>query len=191
MTTRALPKRVKRSNVTGDPVSLAELKTWVNQESNDHDALLTSVLTSARQAVEDYLTRSLVSSTFNVYVDQWPSEGIVLPYPPVSSVTHVKYYDVNDTQQTLDPGKYTLINDTDDSSFLLLAENLSPPTLSSWRPNPIEVEYEVTNPPVPEQAKVGIMWVASMMYENQDPTKVTVPHITPPVEHLLSNLVTQ
>jgi hypothetical protein len=54
---------------TTEPVTLDELKLWARIDSNDDDALLTSLIVSARQACENYTKRSFITQTWRMTLD--------------------------------------------------------------------------------------------------------------------------
>lgn len=62
--------------VTGpavEPVSLAELKLHARIDGADEDALLSSLIVSARQYVSEATRRALVTETWSLTIDGWPS----------------------------------------------------------------------------------------------------------------------
>lgn len=66
-----------------EPVSLAEAKSHCRVDTTNDDSLLASLITTARELVEDYLDRSLVTQRLVMTLDQFPTE-IELPRPPMS-----------------------------------------------------------------------------------------------------------
>jgi len=86
-----------------EPVTAAEAKTQAIIEHTDDDTLIGSMITRARLLVEAWTGRQLCNATYDYYLDSWPlGAGVIrLPRWPVSSVTSVKYQDVDDAQQTL------------------------------------------------------------------------------------------
>ena len=79
-----------------EPVDSTLVKEWLRVDSGDtsQDAVITLLITAARQAVEDYLRRCLVQTTVTWVLDADQTEDpIWLPYPPVASITTVKTFD--------------------------------------------------------------------------------------------------
>lgn len=102
-----------------EPVTLAEVRAHCRVTSNDEDALLAGYLIAARQHVEDYTGRALMTQTWDVFFDgDWPlvwdksrayyTQRIVLPKAPVQSVT-VSYVDANGATQTLAGSEYQAV----------------------------------------------------------------------------------
>jgi len=84
--------------VTAEPVSLADAKLHLRLDdiggSHPHDALVTSLISSAREFAEHYTGRALAQQTLEVALDSFPNgDTIDLPRPPVASVTSIKYDD--------------------------------------------------------------------------------------------------
>lgn len=76
------------------PITLAEAKAQIRQESTDDDDLITAYIASAGDYIERRIQRSLASRTWVVELSRFPDNGgeIVLPVPPIQSITSVAYY---------------------------------------------------------------------------------------------------
>lgn len=98
--------------VTAEPVSLAEARLQCKVDSDDasHDAVLTSLITAAREYAEHFTGRALAPVTLEAALDAFPwcSEGFDLPCPPVTEITSIKYTDPAGVEQTLAPAAYSL-----------------------------------------------------------------------------------
>jgi uncharacterized phiE125 gp8 family phage protein len=89
-----------------EPLSLAEAKSHLRVDDTSEDTLITDIIVAARNYVENVTKRQLVTATWTHYLDAFAAE-IRLPYPPLQSVTSVKYYDTGGSQQTLASAVYT------------------------------------------------------------------------------------
>lgn len=79
-----------RRVVNGDavePVSLQEVKDWLNITYSDDDARLTALIGQCRDGVEMYCHISMVSKTITLDADLFRETE--LPYGPVASITNV------------------------------------------------------------------------------------------------------
>lgn len=90
-----------------EPISVGEAKAHCRVSITDDDALLSALVIAARQHVESYTRRALITQTWEGTLDQFPDSGqaayrglgttvgreseIALPLPPLVSVTSVKY----------------------------------------------------------------------------------------------------
>lgn len=84
-----------------EPISLYEAKNRLRISNEDEDDLVTSMIRGATKWAEHNLNWRLCTQTWKYNLDCWPSDIIRLPYPPLQSITHIKYYDSDDVQQTL------------------------------------------------------------------------------------------
>ena len=97
---------IKTVEPASEPVTLAEAKAHCRVEVSDDDAYITALITGVRIVAEQELQRTLITSTYKLILDGFPSDQIDLPYPVLQSVTSLKYYDEAGVQQTLSAGLY-------------------------------------------------------------------------------------
>lgn len=89
-----------------EPLTLAEAKSHlrVDDSIHDEDGLIEGLIVAAREYAETFTHRALITQTWDLKLDEFPcwqtSEPIVLPLPPVQSVTSVSYIDTTGTTQT-------------------------------------------------------------------------------------------
>ena len=84
-----------------EPVTLADVKSWLKIDVPDDDTLLTSLITASRQLCEGFLNMSLIPRTVTAFLFIGLDE-IRLPYGPVNEVTEVA------NSNTGEPVEYTL-----------------------------------------------------------------------------------
>lgn len=96
---------------TVEPVSLAEAKRHLNlmTSETDDDAIVTDLISVAREAAEGITHRAIGAQTLEVSVDgPWTaSQVFTLPRPPLVSVTSITVDDVE-----LDASEYVVRTDT-------------------------------------------------------------------------------
>ncbi len=90
-----------------EPVTLAEAKDHLRLASADDNGYVTALITVAREQVEAFTRRALVTQTWDLSLDAFPAV-IEVPLPPLQSVGSVTYVDDAGTTQTLDASKYTV-----------------------------------------------------------------------------------
>jgi len=90
-----------------EPVTLSEMKDHLRVTSSDEDTLIESLITAARQAAEHYLSRSLISKTYEMTMDDWDT-CINIPFPPLLSVESIKYDGTSSDDQTFASSNYTI-----------------------------------------------------------------------------------
>lgn len=95
-----------------EPVTLADAKAWANVDHADDDALITSMITGARQDIENATNLFLVPKVVVVFVESTNENGIIrLPYGVASDVV-VKEVESDETLSDLATGEdyYTRAN---------------------------------------------------------------------------------
>ena len=97
-----------------EPVSLADMKLHLRVDGTDDNALITALISVAREYVEIWTGRACISQTWTQTFDGFPdgAGNIELKRPPLLSVTSVVYADVDDADQTWSTGSYTVHTDT-------------------------------------------------------------------------------
>ena len=98
---------------TVEPITLDDVKgqLGITAADNASDAQLTRRITQARKWAEDYTGRSLMPQTHELRLDAFPCDGNVeLPFPPVVSVSSIKYIAGDGTLTTVSAADYTLDN---------------------------------------------------------------------------------
>lgn len=93
---------------TTEPVALAEVKDHIRVSGSDEDALINDLITSAREYIETFTGRTLMPQTWDLKLNCFPAGGapLVLPNPPVQSVTSITYLDTAGDSQTWASSKY-------------------------------------------------------------------------------------
>lgn len=90
-----------------EPVSLTEAKLHVRQDGSGDDALITSLIQAAREYVESYTNRSLITQTWKLYLDRFPCEQFIyLPRPNLLTISSISYVDLNGQTQTWSSANY-------------------------------------------------------------------------------------
>jgi uncharacterized phiE125 gp8 family phage protein len=91
-----------------EPIGLDEAKQHLRVYVNDDDALIARLIAGARAACELATARQLVTATWELRLDGFPSglEPIYLPLGKLQSVTHIKYLDSDGTEQTFSSANY-------------------------------------------------------------------------------------
>jgi uncharacterized phiE125 gp8 family phage protein len=85
-----------------EPVTLAEAKVQCRVDSSDEDSYLTTLISTARQYVEEILDISVITTVWEARYDCFPLWEIVLPRPPMQSGTvTVIYRDEAGTNRTI------------------------------------------------------------------------------------------
>lgn len=176
-----------------EPVALAEMKLYLKVESAiiDDDALITALITSARRQAEEHTGRALVTQTWSMLLDgpgglsaeeedAWEEltrstfiperyRAIVLPRPPLQSVTSVKYYDEDDAEHTWASTNYRLDTYSEPGRILLASGGSWPSGLRAQQGFLVEfVAGYGDASAVPEDIKTAILMMVAHWYENRE-----------------------
>lgn len=111
-----------------EPVTTAQAKTHLRVTTSDQDTYIDTLIVSAREAVENFLDRSLVQRVIRLDLPCF-EDRMFLPRGRASAIQNIKYIDTNGTLQTLAASNYTLQNPTHGASYVLRGYNVVWPTL--------------------------------------------------------------
>jgi len=169
-----------------EPVSLQEVKVHCGvDDTGDYDTFLTMAIKAIRQWVEKQYGLSLVQRTYRADVSGW-SYTYRLPYPPLSSVTSIKYYNTDSPQVLTTLASNQFNADLGRSEVYLDADASTLPSVSS-RHNAVQITYVSgfelsTDSPVDLRAnvdsaiKAAIKLQVADLFDNRS-THSTIPKI--------------
>jgi len=141
------------------PVSLAEAKKQCEIDDSDtaHDTYIKSLVMAATGRVEQYLHRRLVTQTWKLYLDQWPScSTIRLPFGKLQSVTSIKYKDEDGVESTFSSADY-IVDTQSEPGLIELEYQEAWPTGTLYPSNPIAIEFVCGY-------YIGSTWVKETVY---------------------------
>jgi uncharacterized phiE125 gp8 family phage protein len=78
------------SGPAAEPVTLAEAKAHLRVDGSAEDAVIASLITTARLHVEAALGLALITESWSLLLDAWPEDAVSLPIRPVQTVSAVK-----------------------------------------------------------------------------------------------------
>jgi uncharacterized phiE125 gp8 family phage protein len=140
------------------------------------DALLTEIITSAREYAEDVTNRAFLTQTWDLYLNEFPAvDYIKLPFGNLQNVPatqSVKYKDHEGTETTL-----TVTTDylweTNGPQFgrVVLPYGVSWPSVTLYPSNPITIRFVcgwTTAALMPNKIKSAIKMICADLYENRE-----------------------
>ena len=133
-----------------EPVTLAEAKNYCRVSTNTDDALITNMITEAREAIEKVSGLSLIQKTAVVWFKN-TGGNIALPYGPISYF--MELYDVR-SGQVIEPSQYMLIG-------------AQYPTLAYPTYDIMRATYNVGFDCLPKDLKIAILDQVNYSYENR------------------------
>jgi len=124
-----------------EPVTNAEVKRHIAYADTDRDADIDAMIEAARTAIEENIGRALITSTWQLKLDEFPGGGadVMLPMPPLQSVTSITYTDVDGNSQTFAAAKYVVDTFAEPARIALAADQTWPSTYGEI--NVVTVEF--------------------------------------------------
>ncbi|MFO7905804.1 MAG: head-tail connector protein [Pirellulaceae bacterium] len=170
-----------------EPVTLDEAKAHLRVDHTDEDYLISTLIQSAREWVEGYTERPVVTQTITGVTDRF-ARSMELK-PNLQSLTEVRYIDGDGAQQTVPAAVYAV----DDYSLVggvYLKEGESWPAVRGDRYG-IEIEFVAgygAAADVPAKVKQSILLLAGHLYNNREATTVqSISDVPLSVESLLAS----
>lgn len=170
-TTTGYGKLQLKTAPTTPVLTTAEAKTHLRIDSSftADDTYIDSLILAATQSAENYLNMKIMSQTWNLYLDCFPSYIDLMTSNPRSLVVNnIKYLDTDNVSQTLAASNYVVDDKIKPSRVYKSVDGSFPDTYES--PNAVTVEftlgYSLTSE-VPEAIKQAILLFVGSMYENR------------------------
>lgn len=157
-----------------EPVSLdeAKIELGVSLTETGHNAYIQSLIASARKVCEDITNRKFITQTWDLFLDAFPSDCFELPNPKLQSITSIKYYDENGSEQTLSTDVYEA-DGTGMVGTLSLKPNQQWPSLQSDKRKAVAIRYVCgygDASAVPPTIKQAILFLVCDWYDERGST---------------------
>lgn len=149
-----------------EPLSLQEAREHLKEPPLEDNSQITSLITAGREEAEFVTGRALITQSISMSFDEFGAE-MLLPRPPLQSVTAVRYLDADGVEQTIDPSVYRVDVNTSPGRILLLPGQMWPETMNI--PGAITVNfvagYGDQADSVPEIIRQGIRLFLTKYYD--------------------------
>ena len=168
------PRRTNLTLVTppaSEPVALSDAKLHLRVDIDDEDSLISGMVASARELVERWTGRALLTQTWKWTADSFPwyYKPIVLGRAPLIAVSQIQYYDTSGVLQTLASNQYN-------ADPLSRAGEIWPAFGVQWpytnlQSNAVTVTFTAgyaDTPTVPSSLKSAILLTLGDLYENRE-----------------------
>lgn len=169
-----------------EPVALAVAKQYLSVTLDDDDALIRTLLKSARRMAEAYTGLSLVTQERTIKLDSFPANSpsnpygaIILPYGPIQSVTEFTYIDSEGDEQTLTVDEDFTLDDHSQPARVFAIDTDG--SLAYWpstqnRPNAVTIVYQagfddVSGQAIPDEVRSAILRQTKEMYDKREDDK--------------------
>ena len=152
-----------------DNIADASLGAAAPSTNTTEDPLLSALILAAREHVEAFTRRALVTQTWDLKLDGFPSV-IRVPRPPLQSITSISYIDSNGATQTWAAANYS-VDTSSQPGRIEPAYGISYPTLRGV-PNAVTIRFVAgygAAAAVPQSVKQAILLFVAHLYENREP----------------------
>lgn len=173
-------------------VTTAEAKRHCRVDHTDDDAYLDSLVaavTANIDGADGWLGRALGAQTWKLSLDAFPtgSRGIMLPLPPLRSVTTVAYTDVDGVARTYTAFRTFGIDSKSGQGFILPAYDDEWPETRDDTPEAVQITFTAGYETVPTPIKHAILLMVGNLYENrEDTTELKLGHLPMGADALLA-----
>ena len=155
---------------TQEPITLAEAKAQCRVDITTDDALIAGLVKAARLYCEKISWRAFMRQTWELWLDSWPASSFTLPFPPLYSVTSIKYYDTADVEATLSTSIYYADTIATPGAIRLKYNQTWPSTVLRTY-NAVVVRFVAgyaTDEEVPQNFKQAMLLLVGHWYENRE-----------------------
>ena len=178
---------VVSSAPSSEPLTLSDTKAYLRVDHSSDDNLITSLIATARQLVEEHTGRALITQTLNLFLDGFNEaedplfEGfrtgpylnfyknyIDLPRPPVASVASIHTFDDDDNSTLYATTNYYVNNNREPARIVLRTGSTWPTALRVA--DAIKVVYTAGYGgagSVPGPIKQAMLQLVAHMYEQR------------------------
>lgn len=150
-----------------EPLLLSEVKTHLRVDGTDEDALIVSLIAAAREYVESFTRRALITQTWTRRLGDF-ANTIDLPRPPLQSVSSITYTDLQGDSQTVTASVYDVDTDSEPGAVTLGYQQVWPSVRNERLP--VTITYVAgygTASDVPQAIKQAIMMLVAHWYEHR------------------------
>ena len=166
-----------------------------HSDEDTHISLLITAATSQIDGRHGWLSRALVTQTWDLVLDEFPSDWVMIPLPPLQEVLSVEYDDSNGFLTVLDPSEYT-VDTANEPGWVAIGDGGWPTPFDGI--NAIRIRFVAgyaptsDSPPdltanIPAAIKAAILLTIGTMYENR--ATVEVGHIAQALPWGVENLL--
>lgn len=154
-----------------DPVTQSEVYRHLRLvEDATEKAYADAVADVAREYVEQYSGTALLTQTWELTLDHWWEGVLELPYPPLQSVSSIKYIDSDGVEQTLSASAYS-VTTGDPVGYVQFAADTTVPVARA-EAGAIRIRFVsgyTAAANIPASLKQAVLLLAANWFENREP----------------------
>lgn len=154
-----------------DPVTQSEIYRHLRLvEDATEKAYADAVAEVAREYVEQYSGTALLTQTWELTLDEWWSGVLELPYPPLQSVSSIKYIDSDGVEQTLSASAYS-VTTGDPVGYVQFAADTTVPVARA-EAGAIRIRFVsgyTAAADIPASLRQAVLLMTAQWFENREP----------------------
>jgi uncharacterized phiE125 gp8 family phage protein len=159
-------------------LNLTQAKAQSRIDFSDEDDYITGLTVAARAAIEEYLSRSLITQTWVLGINGFPyQDRILLPRGPVQSVTSIIYTDSKLVQHTMSEGDDYLVDNYAELAEIVLPYGKVWPEAVLSTKRPVVIQYDAgygdDASQVPPQIVLAGYHLTADWYENREAINIS------------------
>jgi uncharacterized phiE125 gp8 family phage protein len=153
-----------------EPVTLAEAKLHLRVDHTDEDSLITNLIKVARELVEDATWRGLLTQTWELRLDNWPSMPLKMPKAPLQSIVSIKYMNDSGVESTVANSVYDA--DTySEPGRIFFKKGQNWPSVTLYERGGVRIQFKagwLTAAEVSYKIKAAMLLLIGHLYENRE-----------------------
>ena len=155
-----------------EPLIALDLRDHLRIDIDDEETLIETYITAARMLLEERLSIAMLTQTWDLFLDEWPSGNVIyLPRPPLQTVSYVKYYNTSNVATTLAAAAYH-VDSYSKPARIALNDGYDWPTTTLRAINGVQVGfvagYGATGTAVPAPLLQAMKLIIGDLFENRE-----------------------
>jgi uncharacterized phiE125 gp8 family phage protein len=154
------------------PITVLELKEFARIDGNEEDTFLESIIVAVTNLTENYLSRALITRTIKMIMDEWNSNEIEIPMPPLVSITNIVTVDEDEVETIYNSDNYYVITESIPGRVIIRSES-TPPSNTERYYGGYRITYQAgygTAENIPKEIKMAMLQWSTMIYEHRSMT---------------------
>jgi len=160
---------------TIEPLTISDIESHSRLYSPDERVLIESYIVAARELVETWTNRALITQTWVLWLDSFPCGHMSIPRPPLQAVTSITYFDEAGEEGTFSAENY-IVDTASVPGRVALNASAMWPTTTLRAVNGVRVEfvagYGDTADDVPMTIRQAMRLLVADWYENREATLI-------------------
>lgn len=161
-----------------EPLSFAEVKQYLRLDGDAEDSLIDALIRAARVAAETYTGRAFITQSWQLFIDRWPANGVLLmPLPPLQTIMSIVTLGPDGGETTVSADQYWVDGAATPGRVVMRPSCLSP--MPGKSVGGIRVDFKAGYGDdwnmVPETLRLGMLQYVAHLYENRGGSGIAMP----------------